>query len=216
MTTTIYELENLDGWSVWTSPNPPKGLVTPELNIEDKRTGAHPLAVHNGYTSLRLLKHWTTWHGGIYRQVSAAQLALCKLSAWGRIWDVGDGVFPAPSDPNVHAYLRVGIDKTGGVSPTSGGVTWNEVRANDTWQKVEVQDVALTDTITIFVGFENGRDGMWDLRDVMGFLDTVEITVGEAAPPIDPPPSPGLGVFGIESITDMGEYWLVVARIPNV
>jgi len=213
MTTTIYELESLNGWSVWTSPNPPKGLVAPELNIEDTRAGAHALAVHNGPTSLRMLKHFTTWHGGIYRQVAATPLSLCVLSAWGRIWDVSSGVFPTPSDPNVHAYLRVGIDKTGGVLPTSSGVTWNEVRADDTWQRVEVQDVALTDTITIFVGFENGRNGMWDLLNMMGFIDTIEITVGDSEPP---PPAPGLGIFGIESITDAGEYWRITSRVPKV
>jgi len=169
MTTTTYEFPDLTGWQTWTAPNPPKGLVTPELNIEDTTKGAHILAVHNAPNSLRLLKHYTTWHGGVYRQLPATPLSLCVLSAWGRIWDVASGVFPAPSDPNVHAYLRVGIDKTGGTSPTSSGVTWNEVRADDTWRRVEVQDVALASTITIFVGFENGRDGMWDLQHMYAF-----------------------------------------------
>jgi hypothetical protein len=213
MTTFTYEFENLNGWTNWVAPNPPKDLVTPELNIEDTRTGASALAVHNGPTSLRFVKHWSTWHAGVYRQFAVTPLSVCKLSAWGRIWNTNGGVFPVPSDTNTHPWLRVGIDPSGGTNPASQSVIWNELKVYDEWKRVEVQTVALAGSVTIFTGFENGRTGQWDLQNMYAFLDTVEVVITDPTPP---PPTPGSG-GGIltESVEDKGSYFRVVQRWPK-
>ena len=217
MPTFNYEFESLAGWALWVAPNPPHDLVTPELNIEDTRTGAHPLAVHSGSTSVRFVQHWSTWHAGLMRQFPVTPLSLVKLSAWGRIWNVSSGTFPAPSDTNTDPWLRVGIDYTGGVQPTSQSVTWNELKVYDAWKLAEVQAVALANTVTVFVGFENGRTAKWDLQNMYAFLDSVQVIIEGATPPPDPNPLPTPTIGGIltESIEDRGEYFRVVQWWPK-
>ncbi|UOF79207.1 hypothetical protein [Caudoviricetes sp.] len=217
MPSFIYEFEDLNGWTLWTAPNPPKDLVTPEINIEDTRLGAHAQSVHNGPTSLRFVKHWLTWHAGVYKQFAVTPLSLCKLSAWGRIWNVESGLFPAPSNTNTHPYLRVGIDGSGGTDPASESVTWNELKVYDEWKKCAVQTSALAGTVTIFAGFENGRSGMWDLAKMYAFLDSVEFVIEPPVIPPDPDPHPAI-VGGVltESVTDMGDYFKVVQRWAKV
>lgn len=214
MTTFTYEFETLDGWERWTAPNPPEpDKGPPELNIEDTRMGAHSDSVHNGPTSLRFVKHWATWHAGVMRQFVVERDSDVKISAYGRIWDLKEGTFPAPSDPSVHAYFRVGIDPSGGLQPTSTGVVWNELRANDDWQELRVQSVALSTVITVFVGFENGRGCMWNLDKMYAFLDTVTVDIEG---PSEPPPTTDKPLWGIESVEDMGASWRIVSRVPKV
>jgi len=216
MTTHIFEMDTLDGWELWTAPNPPEpDKGPPELNIEVSPPG-HADSVHNPPSSLRFRKHWATWHAGVMRQFTVTRDSVLKLSAWGRIWDTVTGVFPDPSDTSVHAYFRVGIDETGGTSPTSSGVKWNELRAGDAWQKLSIQAVAQAQVITIFVGFENGRGCMWNLDKMYAFLDTVELIVeGETTPPEPPPTQERARTVYTESVEDKGTWFRVIQWWPK-
>lgn len=206
------EFETLEGLNKWAILN------QPDLNIEDTRLGASPLAVLSGPTALRFVNHWKVWHAGVYWQFNVERFSKLKASIWGRIFDVDAGVpWPGPSSPNVHAYLRVGIDPSGGLSPTSSGVIWNEERVYDAYEKIAVETIALGTQITVFVGFENGRNGMWELAKMYGFLDALELAIEAPGdePPTEPPPAstgPGVTIDGAE---DLGSHIRLLLRVPK-
>ena len=202
------EFLTLDHWTKWhIGPN------NQTYNIENINTGASHLVVVNPPTSLRMILDSRCWHAGVYQSVSVGAFKRVKATVSGRIYDVPAGVpWPGPSDPNGKRFLRIGIDQTGGTSPTSTVVQWEEVgQLYDTFKTISIEALALTNNVTVFVGIENGRDNEWPLFQMTGFLDAVSLVVLDDVepPPPDPEPEPD-NKLGIVSVEDKGTYWRIV------
>lgn len=209
------EFFSLDFWTPWFI-----GDHNPQYNIEDTRLGASPLSVQSPPTSLRMIADNRCWHAGVYQQVSVGAFKRVRAEISGRIYDVPAGVpWPGPSDPNGKRFLRIGIDPTGGTSPTSSVVQWEEVgQLYDDFKSVSVEALSLTNKVTVFVGIENGRDNEWPLFQMTGFLDVASLVVLDDVdpPPTDPPPTTDRGVTTYtESVEEIGNWFRVVEWRPK-
>lgn len=143
-------------------------------SINDER--GDPRSRFDGAQSLRFWNNFRCVMAGAYQQVTVSRFTTIEFSAWGRTW-ASDGVFPEGHDPQVFDGFAVGIDPSGGTSPASSGIIWNESFSTDTGARVGVTATSLASTVTVFL---RGRVGVrdpnstaceWPHQHMMLFID---------------------------------------------
>lgn len=151
---------------------------TPSIN--DER--GDPLTRIDGEQSLRIWNNFRCILAGVYQRVVVLPFTTFEFSAWGRTW-ASDGTFPDGHDPNVHDAIAVGIDPSGGTSPESTGVIWNENFSTDNGKRVFIRATALASQITLFIRVRvgvvdpNGTACQWPHTHMMGFIDGARLDV---------------------------------------
>ena len=208
--------DGLNGWPIWSAlNNPTHGL--PAFEIQHRATEP-PEKFHSGDSSLQITNHWKTWHAGVLQHVNAGVLARVKFGAWAKRWARNEGLFPSPSDQNVHSRFWIGIDPNGGTDPLSSGVVSKSIVLDDDWIFNSVEAVSLTELATVFIGIENGVDGQWPLQFMVGLIDDASLVVTPGTitpPPPNPPPVAVATGISISGIVDVGNAWQIVVHIPK-
>jgi hypothetical protein len=152
----------------------------PELPRYNDERG-DPRSRHGGAQSLRIFNEFRCWLAGVYQTVNVPQFSTIKFSAWGRTWGAQGFDFDLPPDLSITDGVAVGIDPSGGVSPTSSGIIWEEIDNTEVWRQVSVQAVALAPRVTVFIRVRLGVAGpnncQWPLPVLMGFVDDASIEI---------------------------------------
>ncbi len=187
-------------WNIWLATSPHN---YDWQNLADK-VAAFPqnggAEVHSGSHSLNLNDGYATFTAAIYQQVSVQPNQNYTGSIWARLKTCN---IPKDSDNcgsavESGAYVRVGIDPTGGTDPNNGAIVWSgNVMPHDSWQQAVVSATATGGTITLFAFVTQ----QWpsDLNNV--WFDDASLTGGGAggavpgAPAVQPTPRPVATAF---------------------
>lgn len=162
-----FEQPNNAGWTffnVWRD--------TPSTN--DER--GDPLTRIDGAQSFRIWNNFRCIMAGVYQRVVVAPFTTLEFSAWGRTW-ASEGVFPAGHDQNTYDAIAVGIDPSGGTSPESTGIIWNENFSTDNGKRVFIRATALSSQVTVFIRARvgvidpNGTACQWPHTHMTAFID---------------------------------------------
>lgn len=151
---------------------------TPSTNDERGDAGTRI----DGAQSFRIWNSFRCIMAGVYQRVVVAPFTTLEFSAWGRTW-ASEGVFPGGHDPNVYDAIAVGIDPSGGTSPESTGVLWNENFSTDNGKRVFIRATALSSQVTVFIRVRvgvvdpNGTACQWPHTHMMGFIDGARLDV---------------------------------------
>lgn len=135
-------------WSPWWAeiPKPTDGSFNyaykPEsFNVESVAAGAAAALVLAGDKSQRVINSWDPWWAGVKQTVAAPVGARVRLTAATRIWTSAE-FWPAPSDTNVLAVTRVGIEPNGTDNQFAGSMVWSGgATPHSGWQTLSVEAV---------------------------------------------------------------------------
>lgn len=188
-----------------------------DANPEYKPAAPFANRIHSGSNAGQYFSFHRTHEAGFMQQVNVPANANLQFSIWGQAWvSNSDGL---TSDSNVFINMRVGIDPTGGTSPTSPNIVWSgSANPFDHYQQFSVQAQAQGSTVTVFTYSRaeypvKHSDVYWD--------DATLFVVGQSAPPPPPPPptdsggdapSGGEQPSGGVHIVQSGEYLASIAR----
>ncbi len=140
-------------WNIWLATSPHN---YDWQNLADKVTAFPQNAgaeVHSGAHSLNLNDGYATYTAAIYQQVSVQPNQNYTGSIWARLktCNIGKDSDNCGSAVESGAYVRLGIDPTGGTDPNSGAIVWSgNIMPHDSWQQATVSATATGGTITLF------------------------------------------------------------------
>ena len=111
--------------------------------------------VHTGEASQKYFSFARMHEAGLYQQVTGiVPGSPLEFSAWFQAWmcfDFSKCDYGRVSDEPGDMHLRIGIDPTGGIVPTSTNVIWSpEAPAFDRWAQFSVRATALSNVVTVF------------------------------------------------------------------
>ncbi len=167
----INEVQVAEGWTAWWRPAPPDDAIRPD-NCPERRhaddgcywarpefvDSARTAAANRIYSGSNSQKYFTfgrMHEAGLYqRATGVVSGTLLHFSVYMSAWMCVD---PAAcqagfrSDQPTTMHLRVGIDPTGGVDPSSPDVVWSrEEDSFDRWTQYHVEAMARGDAVTVF------------------------------------------------------------------
>ncbi len=187
-----------------------------DANPEYKPAAPFTNRIRSGSNAAQYFSFYRTHEAGFMQQVSVPTNATLQFSVWGQAWLSNSD--STSSDANVWINMRVGIDPTGGTSPTSANIVWsNTLNPFDAYQQLSVQAQARGNRVTVFTYSRaeyplKHSDVYWD--------DATLFVVGQTpAPPPPPPPAPpppsdtdgGQQTGGVH-VVQPGEYLAAIAR----
>lgn len=190
-----------------------------DANPEYKPAAPFANRIRSGSNAAQYFSFYRTHEAGFMQQVNVPANALLQFSVWGQAWLSNSD--SATSDSNVFINMRVGIDPTGGTSPTSPNIVWSgSANPFDAYQQFSVQAQAQGSTVTVFMYSRaeyplKHSDVYWD--------DATLFVVGQGAappPPTATPPPPSTGTGGDQPappsggvhVVQPGEYLSSIAR----
>ncbi len=116
--------------------------------------------VRNGEAAQQWFGSFSTFRGGAYQVVgNVSPGARYRFEAWTMVWschfnsekDAGNCAGALSGNPSL-MRVRIGIDPKGGTDPFSGAIVWSGVHEPvDNWQLLQVETVAQSANITVFV-----------------------------------------------------------------
>ena len=113
--------------------------------------------VRNGELSQQYFHSFGNFQGGIYQQVANIPAgSRLRFELWAMTWSCdaerkGNCGGATSGDPSP-MHLRIGIDPTGGTDPFSQAIVWSpEQNAYDAWYLFQVEAVAKSSTVTVWV-----------------------------------------------------------------
>jgi hypothetical protein len=113
--------------------------------------------VRSGELSQQYFHSYGNFEGGILQQVSDIPVGeLLRFELYALTWSCdnerkGNCTNSTSGDPSP-MHLRIGIDPTGGVNAKAASVVWSaEVNAYDAWTLLQVEAVASSSVVTLFV-----------------------------------------------------------------
>ncbi len=110
--------------------------------------------VHSGGNSLNVDGSYVTFTAAVYQQVSVQPGTNLTGSAWARIktCNLAPNADNCGSSPESGAFVRVGIDPTGGTDPNSPSVVWGgNIAPHDNYQQATVTATSAGSTVTFFI-----------------------------------------------------------------
>lgn len=179
------------------------------FNTESIGGGAARDLVLAGDKSYRIFNNWDPFWAGIKQTVNAPAGSKVRFTMNARVW-AASTFWPAPSDTNMPARVRVGIEPNGGGDPFSGAIVWSgEIAPHNGWGSASVEaTVGAGGSVTVFVSI----DFRGSSRQFMGaFFDEGQLVVTSAtgAAPAAGAPS---GVYTVQA----GDTLTKIARKLNV
>jgi len=116
--------------------------------------GSDPLHVIEGHDALRIsIDNDRSYWAGVRQSVKKVTPGMRLRFSVEMQWDANTGQDSTPSNLAGEANMRVGIDPTGGDSPTSSNIVWSAPEnRQDAYYKTAVEAVARNGTITVFAG----------------------------------------------------------------
>lgn len=112
--------------------------------------------IHSGGLSQNINGGWVTFTVAIYQTASVPANVDINGSIWARIktCNIGANSDNCGSAVESGAYVKVGIDPTGGTNPFAPSVAWsNNIAPHDTWQQASVTVHTTGTTATLFAFF---------------------------------------------------------------
>jgi hypothetical protein len=113
--------------------------------------------VRSGELSQQYFHSFGNFQGGVYQQVSGIPVgARLRFEMWGMTWSCdnekkGNCAKATSGDPSPMRF-RIGIDTAGGVDALNPNIAWSpEQNAYDDWRLFQVEAVAKSSTVTVFV-----------------------------------------------------------------
>lgn len=140
-------------WALWITQQPRTQSWQNRVPTIFPHNGPNPNP-HGGGRALNITRDGATFTVALYQQVSIAQGTKVQASAWAYLKTCrpNKGGTDCSSDASSGAFVKVGIDPTGGVDPTSGNIAWSgPATPHNTWQQVTVDATAAGGTITVFL-----------------------------------------------------------------
>ncbi len=146
--------------------------------------------IHEGFASQYVGNNWDTWQAGVFQTVSVTPGSTYRFTIFARVHGANE-VSPAPSESNLQANVRVGIDPNGSDLWSDADIVWGGTGSpHDSWQQFGAEAVAEGDRLTVFAAADWGVEGINQCRQ---FLDVWfdSATLSEVLPPAtDTPPPP--------------------------
>jgi hypothetical protein len=181
------DLNTSQAWSLWTTESPRNFEWQ---NRPDRMFGfPHPGGpeVHGGSASQNLNGGYVTFTASLYQQASVPANTDVTASVWGRLKTCNlprgqGGVLTGDNCGSAiesGAYIRVGIDPTGGTNPVAGTVVWSaNSTPHDRWEQIAVSARSAATTVTVFTWVTQ----QWpsDLNNV--WFDDAALVLGANAP----------------------------------
>lgn len=187
-----------NGWTGWyvngTKEETDQGyLRAPEYKAATRHDA--PLnRVRNGEAAQQWFGSFSTFRGGVYQVVgNVSPGARYRFEAWTMVWschfnsekDAGNCAGALSGNPSL-MRVRIGIDPTGGTDPFSGAIVWSGVHEPvDNWQLLQVETVAQSANITVFVDsnpeFRNRNNNV--------YVDDASLVMVSAPPTPRPQPT---------------------------
>ncbi|MBK8022889.1 MAG: LysM peptidoglycan-binding domain-containing protein [Chloroflexi bacterium] len=112
--------------------------------------------VHSGTLSQNINGGYVTFTVAVYQTVSVPANTSLNANIWARIktCNIGQGADNCGSAVESGAYVKVGVDPSGGTNPFSPSVVWSSnIAPHDTWQQVGVTVTTTGPTATFFAFF---------------------------------------------------------------
>lgn len=193
------------GWRPWWVK-----VRASDANPEYKAAAPFANRIHSGSNAGQYFTFHRTHEAGFMQQVNVPADTVLQFSIWGQAWVTNDD--SATSDGNASINMRIGIDPTGGTSPTSPNIVWSgSANPFDAYQQFSVQAQALGSRVTVFTYSRTEyplkhNDVYWD--------DANLVVVGQQpAPPPPPPPDSGdAPPAGGVHVVQPGETLSAIAR----
>lgn len=146
---------DFDDWQTW-SVVQGSGCDYQAPTFEMNRlSGVDQLHVMDGHNSVKIfIDGQKSYWAGLRQTISNSKIkpgAQLLFKAQGQM-DANPGDDKTPSNLAGDANMRVGIDLTGGSSPTSGDIAWSAPENRfDGFYEISVEAVALANSITVFL-----------------------------------------------------------------
>jgi len=179
------DLNTPSPWGLWTVDSPRNY----EWQNRTDRLFAfpHPAAPERreGNNSLNLSGGYVTFTAAVYQTVTVPDRANVVGSAWAWLHTCNlaknaQGQIIAETCASAvesGAYVRVGIDPTGGTNPYGAGVIWsNNITPHDRWEQASVSATAAGTSVTLFIFVTQAWPA--DLNKV--YFEDASLTVGGA------------------------------------
>jgi LysM repeat protein len=205
----IGEVQVAPGWRAYYRDVPPPYVVVPEFcydpvtgkrndngcywarpEFRDVTLKFQPNRIHGGQRAQKYFSYGRMHEAGLMQRVTGViSSTLYHYSIYMQAWMCVDYIEACKggyvSDKPTQMHLKVGIDPTGGIDPSSPNIVWSpEVESFDRWTQYSVEAVAKGDILTVFT---HSRAEWVDMprqnNDV--YLDDASLTAVGA-----PPPSP--------------------------
>ncbi len=210
------DLNTPEAWGLWLADGPRN---YDWQNRADKVFAfPHPgqPEIHSGSVSQNLSGGYVSFTAALYQQVTLATLDNVTFSVWGWLKTCN---LPKDSNGNLigdncgsaiesGAYMRAGIDPTGGTNPLSPTVVWSgDIRPHDRWEQATVSATPQGNTITVFAFVTQ----QWPADLNRAYFDDAFLTNGGAggvAQPVVP------GATMVPPTATPGPYAAFVARQP--
>jgi hypothetical protein len=181
------DLNTPEAWGIWIADSPrnfdwqnrsDKVFAFPHPSDPERKSGSASLNLSGGYV---------TFTAAVFQQATVPANSDVTASVWGWLKTcnlprnaagelVGDNCGSAVESG---AYVRVGIDPTGGTNPVSPSVVWsNNITPHDRWDQAAVSTRAQGTAVTVFAWVSQ----QWpaDLNRV--YFDDASLTLGIGAP----------------------------------
>lgn len=143
--------------------------------------------VHSGTLSQNINGGYVTFTVAVYQTVNVPANTAINGSIWARIktCNIGTGLDNCGSAVESGAYVKVGIDTTGGTNPFAPTVAWsNNIAPHDSWQQASVSVTTGSTPATFFAFFTQASPSQ--LNNVW-FDDAYMGTGGPGGAPAAPP-----------------------------
>jgi len=187
------EMQVAAGWTPWWIP---RQEGQPDWQNQKPRfeSTAHPQRVRSGSLAQSLASFYSSHTAGLYQQVSVANGADLRFTAYGKGWtSVSDDPLNS-SVGGTDLRMRVGIDPFGGTDPLSVNVRWSDqVNAADSWVRFDAYAKAQSTTVTVFLysaPFDARRhnDVYWDDAELVSLSGDAAATAQAFYPTPTPTP----------------------------
>lgn len=166
----INEVQVAERWTAWWQPLPPEDVGRPDNCqgrhadygcywarpefVDSARTGATN-RIYSGDNSQKYFTYGRMHEAGLCQRVTGVVSGtLLHFSVYMSAWMCAN---PADCQGGLHSdqpttlHLRVGIDPTGGLDPSSLDIIWSpEQDSFDRWTQYHVEAVARGDAVTVF------------------------------------------------------------------
>jgi len=136
------------GWSLWFTGVP----VTSYPHVD-------PAQIHGGGAAWNIRKGGAPFTAGGFQQVTGIHIgSRLHASIFGQSYTCNDQVYSCIGNDGRHhsdvtsgAYIRVGIDPSGGTNPASSQIVWSASTPSfDTWSQIAVDAINCSATVTFF------------------------------------------------------------------
>jgi hypothetical protein len=146
--------------------------------------------INSGFVAQYVGNNWDTWHAGVQQTVSVTPGETYRFTFFGQARAANEPL-PAPSESNLNANMRAGIDPNGSGNWADADVVWGPAGSpHDQWQQFTVEATATGDKVTVFAAANWGVRGVNQCRQSLEvWFDSAQL-VSVGPPPTNTPPPP--------------------------